>query len=150
MLMRRVSPKDKIPIGLRRTAGIAVVSVVAAASLGGIGAANATCVGFSGIDIGPGCTTTGRLSFAFVLGDGTADASGLFTNAIGLGLNDPAIAQSTGFFSLAYAGGGNTVAETQALLPSPSCKPRTPRRVQAVTPLISATSASTWARAIHH
>ena len=48
MLMRRVSSKDRIPKGLL---GCAVVSgLAAAATLGGVGTANATCLSVSGIN----------------------------------------------------------------------------------------------------
>ena len=115
MLMRRISKKDKIPSGpLRKVAASGIAVGLAAASLNGIGTANGTCFGAFGIDIGD-CTSTFG-SFAFVLGDGTAAALGPFTAAIALGLNDPAEAESSGFFSLAYAGGANTFAATQGTL----------------------------------
>ncbi len=93
MLMRRVSPKDKIPIGLRRTAGIAVVTGVAAASVGGIGTAQATCIGLSGINIGIGCDSSFG-NFALGLGPDTVAVAreGFINGAIAIGTNVGAFA----------------------------------------------------------
>ena len=120
MLMRRVSAKDKIPNGLLRTAAASGIAVgLATASLGGIGTANGTCIGFSGFNIDDGsggCFTTVG-SFALGLGPNTiATSAGLLTSAIAVGFgNEPLeITQATsfGFFSFAWAGGPDTLAET--------------------------------------
>jgi hypothetical protein len=110
VLMRRVTTKDKLNNGLVRAALVAgVTSGVVAASLNGFGPANATCIGFSGIDIGSGCSSDFG-TFALVLGEGTADAVGFFTSAIATGNNVTAL--SRGFGSLAYAGGDGTLARS--------------------------------------
>ena len=140
MLMRRVSTTDKIPNGLLRSAvasGIVVASGVTAATMGGVGTANATCLSVSGINIfGSECTSS-PLSFAFALGPNLeASANGLFTSAIAIGTRNVADAEgfltaalaigfgdapnpgppqaeahSAGALSLAYAGGNNALAE---------------------------------------
>ena len=52
MLMRRVSAKEKVNNGLVRAALVAgVASAVAVGSLSGVGPANGTCIGISGINI---------------------------------------------------------------------------------------------------
>ncbi len=110
---------------------------LAAASLGGVGTANATCASISGIDIGTGCASS-PLSFALALGPNrVASAEGLFTGAIAIGTNNVAnaegfliaaiaigldststgpapntVADSRGAISLAYAGGNNATALT--------------------------------------
>ena len=117
MLMRKVSAKDKIPNGLLRTAAASGIAVgLAAASLGGIGTASARCIGISSINIGDGCRTT-LGSFALGLGPNTmALSAGLLTSAIaiGLGNEDTEVTQATSFgtFSFAWAGGPDTLAET--------------------------------------
>ena len=117
-----------------------VASGVAAATLGGVGTANATCLSVSGINIfGSECTSS-PLSFAFALGpnraaiaeglftgaiaigtDNVATAEGFLTGALAIGLVDSisqplaptAEAESAGALSFAYAGG--TLANAVAL-----------------------------------
>ena len=103
MLMRRVSAKEKVNNGLVRAALVAgVASAVAVGSLSGVGPANGTCIGISGINInlggGGGCNSTFG-NFALGLGTGTvADASGGFLNgAIAVGTNVAAFAEGSGF-----------------------------------------------------
>ena len=87
-----------------------IASGFAAAAIGSVGTASATCASISGIGNGNGCTST-PTSFAVGIGNGTqADAAGLFTGAIATGTNTTA--QSTGSFSLAVAGGSGSVART--------------------------------------
>jgi hypothetical protein len=100
--------------------GAAASGALAAAALVGAGTANATCASISGVSAGTGCTSSAT-SFAIGLGPGTvASANGLFTGAIANGATktgtDVTIAQSTGAFSLAYAGGKNTQSYTQGNL----------------------------------
>ena len=105
MLMRRVSAKDKIPNGLVRAALVSGVAVgLAAASLGGVPNADATCIGISGINIGDGCHSTVG-SFALVLGTGgTATTGGFLNAAIAVGNGDiHAIAGRGGLDSLNLA-----------------------------------------------
>jgi hypothetical protein len=107
MLMRAVHSKDGISTRRLRAAMVTgVVTGVAAASLGGVATANATCIGISGINIGGGCTSTFG-NFALVLGNGTADASGGFLNGA-IATGNLVHATSDGFGSLAYAGGDGT------------------------------------------
>ena len=108
-----------------------------AASLGGVGTANATCASISGIiNIGKGCTSS-PLSFALALGpnriasaeglltgaiaigtNNVANAEGFLTGAIAIGLNNTdtgppnTVADSRGAISLAYAGGNNATTLT--------------------------------------
>ena len=114
---RRNTSKGKLASGLL---GCAVASGLAAASLGGVPTASATCIGISGINInlggGGGCFTTVG-SFALGLGPNTiATSAGFLTSAIAIGLgNEPSeITQATSFglFSFAWAGGPDTLAET--------------------------------------
>ena len=90
MLMRRVSAKDRIPNGLVRAALVAgVASGLAAASLGGVPNADATCLGIFGISINDGsgghCSSS-LFSFALGLGPGTsATARGNLNAAIAVG-----------------------------------------------------------------
>ena len=106
MLMRRVSTKDKVNNGLVRAALVAgVASAVAVGSLSGVGPANGTCIGISGINIGSGFASTFG-NFALGLGEGTvANSSGGFLNgAIAVGTNVAALAGdpfNTGTFSVA-------------------------------------------------
>ena len=101
----------------------AVASGLAAAALGGAGAASATCASISGLSAGSSggstCTST-PTSFAIGIGDNTtAIANGLFTGAIAVGdngANDATRAASTGAFSLAMALGKNTFAVTDGNL----------------------------------
>ena len=93
MLMRRVSAKDKIPNGLLRGAAVAgLVSGLAAASLGGVPNADATCLGIFGISINDGSgghCSSNLFSFALGLGDGTSATAGGFLNAaIAVGSGD--------------------------------------------------------------
>ena len=89
------------------------MSGLAAASLGGVPNARATCIGISGINIGDGCDSTFG-NFALVLGTGTAETSGFFTAAIGTGTD--VTASSGGLGTLAYAGGAGTLAVTEGIL----------------------------------
>ncbi len=106
MLMRRVSAKEKFNNGPVRAALVAgVASAVAVGSLSGVGPANGTCIGISGINIGSGCASTFG-NFALGLGEGTvANSSGGFLNgAIAVGTNVAALAGdpfNTGTFSVA-------------------------------------------------
>ena len=144
MLMRRVSATDKIPNGLLRSAAVAGLAsgLVAAGTLGGLGTANASCLSIGGFfSIGSGCTST-PLSFAVVLGNGTANARGLLTGAVAIGNATFADAQgfltgaiatgltntapgpvppqtdvrSMGALSLAYGGGTNMLVRTEGNL----------------------------------
>ena len=63
-------PKNKFASGL--LCGAVASGVVAAASLGGVGTANATCVSFSGFSLGTGCTSS-LGGFAIGIGDGKED-----------------------------------------------------------------------------
>ena len=117
----RAGDPDKIPNGLLRTAAASGIAVgLATASLGGIGTANGTCIGFSGINIGDGCLST-LGSFAIGLGPNTfAAAGGLFSFAIANGLGNAetelTTAASLGSFNLAYAGGPDTLAQANGNL----------------------------------
>lgn len=107
--------KGKLASGLL---GGAVVSGLAAASLGAPPNADATCIGIFGISINDGsgghCSSS-LFGFALGLGPGTtATAEGLFTAAIATGTDTEASSAGTG--TLAYAGGTNTLAATQGIL----------------------------------
>ena len=105
---------DKLASGLLRGAVVAGLAAgLAAASLGAVPTADATCIGISGINIGGECHSSFG-NFAMVLGTGTATANGLFTAAIGIGAGRSAI--SGGLGTLAYAGHIGTLAETQGIL----------------------------------
>jgi len=75
---------------------------VAVGSLSGVGPANGTCIGISGINIGSGCASTFG-NFALGLGQGTvANSSGGFLNgAIAVGTNVAAFAGSPAALSVA-------------------------------------------------
>ena len=92
---------------LRGAVVSALVSGLAAASLGAAGMANASCLSVGGFfSIGSGCTST-PLSFALVLGEGTAGARGLLTGAVAIG--NATFADARGFLTGAIAVGlGNT------------------------------------------
>jgi hypothetical protein len=123
MLMRRVSAKDKTPNGLLRGAAVAgLVSGLAAAALGGIPTANATCLGIFGISInlGDGGHCSSNLT-AFSLGIGpntfaTANA-GFFNAAIAIGNNISATAGTGGldFLNLAFNSGNATDGATSTV-----------------------------------
>ena len=114
MSKRRGISKNKLASGpLRGAVASGLAAGLAAASLSGVGTANATCVGISGIDIGDGCTSEFG-SFALVLGEGAAEASGFLTGAIATGTNTAAI--SDGLATLAYAGGTGSAAATNGIL----------------------------------
>ncbi len=84
--------KDKLASSLRRGAVVSgVAAAVAAASLGGVPNADATCIGISGFNIGDGCNST-LGNFALVLGTGTATTAGFLNAAIAVGNNVNAIA----------------------------------------------------------
>jgi len=105
-------PKNKFASGL--LCGAVASGVVAAASLGGVGTANATCVSFSGFSLGTGCTSS-LGGFAIGIGDGTeATANGLLNFAIATGANT--FATSVGALSLALAGGSGSQASTNGTL----------------------------------
>ena len=110
--------RGKLPSGLLRGAAVSGIAVgLAAASLGGVPTAAATCIGISGINIGTGCFTTFG-SFALGLGPGTtAISAGPLTAAIAVGLGNEqtelTTASSFGIFSFAWAGGPDTLAETR-------------------------------------
>ena len=113
-LSNNVSPKDMFSSGLLRAAVVSgVVSGLAAAALGGgVPKANATCIGFSGIDIGVGCTTQ-LGTIAAVLGPGTATARGFFTGAIAIG---DAAALADGLATAVWAGGTGSDASADGTL----------------------------------
>jgi hypothetical protein len=97
----------------RRTIGglltLAVASgTFAAAALGSAPAANASCVSAFGISIGGGCSTN-LTSVAIVIGEGTADARGLFGSAFTLG-NGTSATGSTGALNFALAVGDSGAA----------------------------------------
>ena len=123
MNTRQDISRNKLKSGLLRGAVVAgLVSGVAAASLGGVPKANATCVGISGINIGSGCDSTIG-NFALVLGTGTATAHGLFTAAVAAFGSDPT-RPTTGHFEwprhrIAYAGGEGRWRPRSAPWPSP-------------------------------
>ena len=123
MLMRRVSAKDKIPNGLVRAGLVAgVASGVVAASLGGFGTANATCLGIFGISINDGsgghCSSS-LTTFAFGLGPGTTAIAneGFFNAAIALGTDTTAQAGTGGldFLNLAFNSGQATQGATSTV-----------------------------------
>ena len=119
MSKRRDTAKDKLASGLLRGAVVSgLVSGLAAASLGGVPTANATCLGIFGISInlgGGGHCSSSLFGFALGLGPGTtATADGLFTAAIATGTDTEA--SSAGLATLAYAGGTDTLAATQGIL----------------------------------
>ena len=111
--------RGKRASGLRRGVVVSgLASGLAAASLGGVPTANASCVGIFGLSIdlggGGGCTSS-LFGFALGLGPGTtATADGLFTAAIATGADTAA--SSNGLGTLAYAGGSGTLAETDGIL----------------------------------
>ena len=93
---------------------------LAAASLGGVPTANATCIGISGINInlgdGGGCFST-LGSFSLGIGPNTiATATGFLNGAVAIGLGNEPLeitqAASFGFFNFSWAGGPDTFAET--------------------------------------
>ena len=99
--------KNKFANGL--LCGAVASGVAVAASLGGVGPANATCVSFNGFNLGDGCTSS-RGGFAIGIGDGTAaTANGLLAFAIATGADT--VATSVGALSLALAGGTNVMAQ---------------------------------------
>ena len=74
----------------------------------------------AGSSNGTGCTSTAS-SFAVGLGsNATASATGLFSGAVANGVTNTGtqftIAQSTGNFDFAYAGGPNTLADANGTL----------------------------------
>ena len=84
-------------------AGAVAFGMVGAAALGGAGTANASCVSVGGFfSLGSGCTST-PLSFALVLGNGTANAQGLLTGAVAIG--NATFADARGFLTGAIATG---------------------------------------------
>jgi hypothetical protein len=107
---RRDTSNDKLTTGL---VAAALASGLAATSLGTTATAYATCVGFNGIDIGGGCTTS-LGSAALVLGTGTAVAHGLWATAIATGTDTSADSQGAG--TLAYAGGSGSDAVARGAL----------------------------------
>jgi hypothetical protein len=139
----RVFSKDQLANGpLRYVAALGLVSGMAAGSLGGAGTANASCLSIGGFfSIGSGCTSS-PLSFALVLGNGTANAQGLLNGAIAIGnaafadargfltgaianglgnstsgpLPPETVARSVGALSFAYGGGTDTFVDTQGSL----------------------------------
>ena len=106
--------KDKFSSGLLRAAVVSgLASGLAAATLSGVvPKANATCIGFSGINIGVGCTTQ-LGTIAAVLGPGTATARGFFTGAITIGDGN---ALADGLATAAWAGGTGSDASADGTL----------------------------------
>ena len=111
----RAVSKDKLASGPLRVAvgsGLAV-GLAAAASLGGVGPASATCIGLSGIDIGlggGGVCTTSLGSFALGIGpDTTAISTGFINGAIATGNGTSANAE--GSLNFVVAGGSQTTAQ---------------------------------------
>jgi hypothetical protein len=95
--------------------GVAVASGLVAASLSGVEApaANAWCVGISGINIGGGCTSTFG-NFALGLGpSAVADSAGFITGAIAVG---DAFAESAGFLTAAWAAGTGSSASANGIV----------------------------------
>jgi hypothetical protein len=86
MSRRQDGSTDTLTGGLLRAAAVSgLVTGLAAAAVGGAGAATASCLSLGGFfSIGSGCTST-PLSFALVLGNGTANARGLLTGAVAIG-----------------------------------------------------------------
>ena len=108
---RRENATDKLG---RSLLGGAVASGLAAASLYGVGPADATCVGISGIDIGDGCESTFG-NFSIGLGPDTqAHSNGLLTGAIAIG--DGTIADVTGILTAAWAGGTGSAAAANGFI----------------------------------
>ena len=105
MSKRRDGSKDMRASLLVRGAVVSglATGLTAAAALGGAGTANASCLSIGGFfSIGSGCTST-PLSFALVLGNGTANAQGLFTGALAIG--NATFADARGFLTGAIAAG---------------------------------------------
>ena len=96
--------QDKLASGLLRGAAVSGLATgLVAAPLGGVGTANASCVSVGGFfSLGSGCTST-PLSFALVLGNGTANAQGLLTGAVAIG--NATFADARGFLTGAIATG---------------------------------------------
>ncbi len=108
---RRENATDKLG---RSLLGGAMASGLAAASLYGVGPANATCVGISGIDIGDGCESTFG-NFSIGLGPDTqAHSNGLLTGAIAVG--DGTFADVTGILTAAWAGGTGSAAAANGFI----------------------------------
>ena len=108
MSRRQDGSTDTLTGGLLRAAAVSgLVTGLAAAAVGGAGAATASCLSLGGFfSIGSGCTST-PLSFALVLGNGTANARGLLTGAVAIG--NASFADARGFLTFAIANGrGNT------------------------------------------
>ncbi len=106
-----IAQDKRVSGALRSGVASGLVAGLVATSLGAAGAADATCVGFSGIDIGDGCTTQ-LGTIAAVLGPGTATALGFFTGAIAIGDSD---ATADGLATAAWAGGTGSGASTDGI-----------------------------------
>ena len=108
---RRENATDKLG---RSLLGGAMASGLAAASLYGVGPANATCVGISGINIGDGCESTFG-NFSIGLGPDTqAHSNGFLTGAIAVG--DGTIADTVGILTAAWAGGTGSAAAAEGII----------------------------------
>lgn len=98
----------------QRTARNTVFGVVLAAGLtatgiGSASTANATCLSFSGINIGSGCTSS-LFGIAIALGPGaTADAGGFFSTSLSVG--NGATATTAGPLDVAVAAGPASLAQ---------------------------------------
>ena len=109
--------RDNLASGRLRGAVVTGLAAgLAAASLGAVGTASATCIGLSGINIGEGCTTS-LGSFALGLGDGTvATSEGFLNGAIATGTDTEAYAE--GALNFVVAGGEGTYAQAIGTLNS--------------------------------
>src|SRR6478609_7886063 len=115
---RDISKHSKLASRPLRGAAAGLAAGLAAASLGGMPNADATCLGIFGISINDGsgghCSSS-LFGFALGLGPGTfATAEGLFTAAIATGTDTEASSAGTG--TVAYAGGLASRAFTDGIL----------------------------------
>lgn len=89
--------------------GAVLAAGLTAASIGSASSADASCLSFSGINIGSGCTSS-LFGIAIALGTGaTADAGGLFSASYSIG--DGATATTAGPLGLALAAGPASLAQ---------------------------------------
>lgn len=91
--------------------GAVATGALAMGSLGSPATANASCISFSGFNVGGGCTTSGIGDLAIVFGSGTAIAKGGLNTAIVFGAGS-ATADSAGNLNVALSvnGGTSTIA----------------------------------------
>ena len=100
--------------------GAVATGALAMGSLGSPATANASCISFSGFNVGGGCTTSGIGDLAIVFGSGTAIAKGGLNTAIVFGAGS-ATADSAGNLNVALSvnGGTSTIAPKRARPPPP-------------------------------